>query len=74
MERELSGQEGTQYNGESNEWDTKASTSICFCKCKYGPVKLEGFEGLSILVDKAGLASTICLDLKNLTRFSHQSL
>lgn len=69
----LSEQKGTQYNEESNECDTKESANICFYKGKYGPVKLEGFEGLSNLVDKAGLASTVCLDLKNLTRFS-QSL
>lgn len=67
----FSEQEGTQYNGESNECDTKESASTCFCKGIYGPVKLEGFEGFSNLVDKSGLTSTVCLDLKNLTRFSH---
>lgn len=70
----LSEQEDTQCNGESKECDTKESASTCFCKGRYGPVKLEGFEGLSNLADKASLTSTVCLDLKNLTRFSHQSL
>lgn len=58
----LSEQEGTQYNKENNEWDTKESASICFSKGKSGPVKLEGFESLSKLEDKGGLADKVCLN------------
>ena len=62
----IPGQESRQYNGESNECDIKERVSICFCKGKSRLVKLESFEGLSKLVDKARLADTVSLDFKKI--------